>query len=311
VKGTFKQHARTIERLRTLRTRADEHVGSRADIVGSMIGMKVRDEEVTPKLGITYFVKEKIADRKLSSKKRIPKRITIDGQHISTDVLVWPRMVEQGLETAAIVFDGKVQGSLSCFGRSAFGAFGVSCAHCLVGADGNPTTSTDVSMYSVEDGRFLQAGQSSFAAYAPGLGIAGNFGYLDCGLFAIEDAVLQGRAASATPLSIVEDAHLLINQRLIGQSALRAPDSPDPNRSAVLLGIDQNAMGERCDLVLRVDPPGTFQGDSGMMWFTSDMRAVALHARGEVMPPMTGSRLVSAMSAARAAQALGVTFCRG
>ncbi|MBK7617587.1 MAG: hypothetical protein IPJ08_25120 [Burkholderiales bacterium] len=79
----------------------------------------------------------------------------------------------------------------------------------------------------------------------------------------------------------------------------------------MVVGVEAVAMGERCDVVLNVDPPGTFRGDSGILWITQDGRAAALHARGEVMAGVHGSRLTSAMSANRVGDSLGVQLLLG
>lgn len=64
-------------------------------------------------------------------------------------------------------------------------------------------------------------------------------------------------------------------------------------------------------MVLQVQAPGTFHGDSGMLWLTQSGQAAAIHARGQAMPGLTGSPITTAMSAARAAGVLGVNVAAG
>jgi len=297
--------------LRAIRETADERIGEKADVIGSMLALKLVGGVPRRHLGITYFVREKIPLKHLSKRKRIPKQLTIGKTTFKTDVLEWPNMAQQSLKDASIIFDGKLQGTLTCFGHSDAGVFGVSCAHCLEGVDGNPATPTPVSMYSDDSGQFVDAGSSIYALFSPGPGRQDDFGYIDCGLFDIQERTLLGRANAASPLGVIEDEGSLIGKRLIATSALNAPNWPDHNRSAIVVGLHANALNERCDLVLQADAPGTFHGDSGMLWKTEDGQAAGIHARGEVMPAMVGSRLVTAMAAHRVASRLGVTLALG
>lgn len=295
-----------MKRILALRKIADDRVGSNTDILGSMIGLKFTAGKLTRRLGITYFVREKIPKLDLSPRQRIPAKLRIDDSQITTDVVLWPFMEEQILPNGTILFDGQLQGTLTCFGASPLGTFGISCVHCLTGIDGNPATPTKVSAYAGIPGQFPYVGQSIYLAYTPGMGILDNFGYLDCGLFDLRDEVLSQRAKSSQSIDVINDIHSLIGQKLFGISALFAPDSTSSMRKAIVIGVEATALGERCDLVLNVLPPGTFRGDSGMLWLTETGKAAAIHARGEIMAGLQGSLITTAMSAKRAAQALGV-----
>lgn len=303
--------ARRVKTLSAVRAEADDMVGSKADILGSMIGLKVRAGMLTNAIGITYFVREKVPKSDIASKRRVPIRMRIHQTDVLTDVLEWPRMAEQALPEGSIIFDGRLQGTLSCFAVSQAGAFGLSCAHCIVGTDGNPSTPTAVAMFSKPLGRFVPAGQSVFMNFSPGTGVQGNFGYLDCGLFDLRDPTLVSRASNGRPLPFVDDIHTLVGRRVVGVSPLKAPSPTGFVREARAIGIEANALGELCDVVLQVQPPGTFRGDSGLLWITEDGRAAAIHARGEVMPELQGSRLTTSMSARRACSSLGVQLVLG
>ncbi len=297
--------------LRGVRGEIDDRVGSKADVVGSMVGLKLRAGRATQQLGVTYFVRNKLPKSEIAPRRRVPTRLRVGSAFVATDVVEWPLMAEQALPTATILFDGRLQGTLSCFGVSEAGTFGVTCAHCLTGVDGNPATPTAVAAYVNPPGQFVPVGQSVYLAYAPGTGGPSNFGYLDCGLFDLRDQVLAARAASGVKLELVTDTLNLIGHHLVGVSALNAPHSSGQRRNAQVIGVDANALGERCDLVLSVEPPGTFRGDSGMLWLTEHGQAAAIHARGEVMSGMHGSRLTTAMSAHRLPLALGVQLVIG
>jgi hypothetical protein len=250
---------RRVKTLSALRAEADDRVGSKADIIGSMIGLKIRAGQLTDEVGITYFVREKIPKSDLSPKRRVPTRVRVRQTNVVTDVLVWPRMAEQALPDGSIIFDGRLQGTLTCFAVSQAGAFGLSCAHCLVGADGNPSTPTAVATFSKPLGRFVPAGQSVFLNFSPGTGAPGNFGYLDCGLFDLRDSALASRASQGQALAFVDDVHTLVGRRLLGISPLNAPSSTSFVREASAIGVEANALGELCDVVIQVQPPGTFR----------------------------------------------------
>jgi hypothetical protein len=309
--GPSRKRAPRVAELAVRRTEADDRVGSRADIIGSMLGLKLKAGQSTGQYSFTYLVREKVPEDQLSPRQRVPRRLKVKDMTIPTDVVAWPRMVEQASIEPTIISDGPGQGSLSCFARTATEWLGVSCAHCLVGADGNPATPTDVRYWATAPGHWLDAGRSRYLTYAPGAGISGNFGYLDCGLVELRDAALRARAAQGTPVGAVSTIQPLLGKVLTGFSALNAPGSTSPMRRATVIGVEQAGLNELTDLVLSVDAPGTFGGDSGLLWFTQTGQAAAIHARGESMPPMQGSSLTTAMSAARVCSSLGVQLVIG
>lgn len=297
--------------LANWRAEADDRVGSRADIIGSMLGVKLRRGQPTGRMGFTYLVRQKVAIEELAPKGRIPARVKVGKRSIATDVLAWPRMVEQAALQPTIISDGPSQGSLSCFGRSSTGEWlGVSCAHCLVGSDGNPVTPTDVRYWETAKSRWFDAGRSRYLAYAPGAGVPGNFGFLDCGLIGLRDPSLVQRAQVGAAVATVASLHELLNQTLVGYSALRA-GSAGPQRRALVIGVEKSGLDELADVVLQVEAPGTFGGDSGMLWLTQQGKAAAIHARGEIVAGLGGSSLTAAMSASRVASALGVQLVLG
>jgi hypothetical protein len=168
-----------------------------------------------------------------------------------------------------------------------------------------------VALYDPIDRQLVQVGESLFLPFSPGPGLPGNFGYMDCGLFGLNDAGLAARAEAARPLPAVPDVRALVGQFLYGLSPLNAPGQSGPQRVAKVIGAECVALEERSDLVLQVESPGTFHGDSGMLWLTQDGQAAAIHARGQEMAGMNGSPQTTAMSAARASKALGVSLLLG
>lgn len=302
---------KTVKAFSAIRKEADERIRSKVDVVGSMVGLKVKRGSLTKQVSLSYFVREKIPQDQLSPRERIPKSMTVQGTAIATDVSVWPRMMVQAAPVPTILFDGKAQGTLSCFSANDTRFFGVSCAHCMAGVDDNPTTPALMEFWDASSSSFLTVGDSIITISAPGSGIPGSFGYLDCGLFDLGDSALEDRAAAGVALPVVSDIHSLMGMRLTAMSALKTNGSTDPVRSAVVTGLELEALGQRADVILTVDSPGTIRGDSGMMWMTDDGRAAAIHAQGELLPNDQGSLLTTAMSAARAAMALQVQFVSG
>lgn len=292
------------------RSQIDDQVGSKANILGSMIGVKLINGEPTAKLGMTFFVHEKIDVREIPPRSRIPKKISV-GQHTwPTDVLVWPKMVEQvALPASSITFDENLQGTLTCFARKSGTFFGLSCAHCLKGKDGNPATPTNVQLWSPTLRKFIEVGDSVLAVFSAGTRIAGTSGFIDCGIFEIENSQLLNRARKAKPLTVVADVKTMLHQEVFGHSTFTALG--DTMRTATVIGIDQKVLDHKADLILMAQPPGFFQGDSGMLWVTNDGRAVGIHTRGELKPNGEGSQLIAAMSTIRATKTLDITLLIG
>lgn len=295
--------------LRNCRLEADESIASRCNVVGSMIGAKVRGGEVLPGLSLTFLVREKIPLGDLSERERIPPRLTIGGVTIATDVVAWPRMVLQNLQTGRYLRDGYTQGTLTAFAQSPDGLWGLSCGHCLLGTDQQPYTSAEIQMVDSMSGSFVPAGSTGLTLFSPGGPIIANSrGFLDCGLFTLEDGSLMVRAESAPQLGTVDPVDLL-HQRLNGDSLMQVGNAPPGPRSATVIGVDQYGVDDFSDLVLQVDPPGTIFGDSGLLWRTADGLAAAIHSRGEVAAAGEfGSFLTAAMSAKRAAYVLNVSL---
>jgi len=301
-----------LPKLLAARAQADDRIGSRADILGSMIGLKLVVGASTRRTGITYLVREKIPETELSPGKRIPRRLTIGGQRVTTDVIVWPHMVNQGLESADSLSDGVEKGTLTCFARHPLlGDLGIACGHCLLGTDGNAATPTSIRMRS--SGGWEMAGNTLYVIFSPGASTStGSFGYLDCGLFTLDDITLQVRAKNAKPLPMVTDDQSLWGERVRARSGFDSLGvaSPSRDRSAVVFGLFAVALGYRYDFVLHADGMGTFPGDSGMLWMTAEGKAAILHTNGELMPEhaSSGSLVVTGMSARRAADLLGVSL---
>lgn len=302
-----------VKKLRAGRGIIDDKVCSKIDVLGSMIGAKLRNGVPTGEIGITYFVREKIPARELSKAERIPPSVRANDLVWPTDVLVLPEMVNQAA-APVITHDGASQGSLSCFATANGRLYGLTCGHCLVGRDLDPTTPTDVRIWLTPAAGLVDCGRSVISLFAASSGLDGR-GFVDCGVFSIENPALLARAKRATPLRTVTDLDSLLRTKVFGNSTLTVPSDPHGKaasaRTALVIGVDQRALDHHSDLVLQVDAPGTFLGDSGMLWLSKDGRAIGIHTRGELKPQTVGSIMTTAMSAARAADKLGVKLLSG
>jgi hypothetical protein len=300
-----KEMREMVAHLKNDRPKIEAKMASKIGIIGSMLGMKVTDESATDELGMTFFVSDKVPNEYLSKKDRIPKTITIDGRVWTTDVMQYHKMEEHcSLPQSSIIYDGALHGTITCFAEFDGNLYGVSCAHCLVGPDRNPATPTEVHLYQSQKKSYLKVGMSSVAMFGPGFPIAGSSGFIDCGIFTLDSNLLLDRAKSSRPIRLVTDITSLMSETLSGRSAL-LPSMPT-HRTATVIGINKNVLGNQSDIALLAEDPGFFKGDSGMLWVTKEGLAAGVHSRGEVKPGSEGSKFVAAMAAVRVAQILGV-----
>ncbi len=305
------EQRRIIERCQLVRERTSDRILSKKNVIGSMIGLKLSGGNTSDRLCLGILVSKKLGREALYEDDLVPKSLSWKGHRVPTDVVEWPEMEEQSAQKTAILHDGRTQGTLSCFAKTQLGVFGLTCGHCLLGKDKNPATPTVVQIYRPRDG-FVPAGQSVASLFMPGTGQKENFGYIDCGLFTLPPSMAR-RALNASKLSPLKDPRLAVRSMLSGYSMLKAPGgvNASPVRQARVIAIDQWAIDSRADFVIEVAAPGTFRGDSGILWFDDKGRPVGIHCRGEIVPNGVGSRLTTAMSAARAQRLLNVEFRRG
>ncbi|WP_334170079.1 hypothetical protein [Zoogloea sp.] len=298
-----------VRALLAHREQLDDRVGSRCNILGSMIGVKVRDGKTLPGVGITYFVREKIPLNELTPRSRIPKVLQLDDKRIVTDVMVWRETEQHSLKDTRILMDQATQGTLTAFAETSSGLFGLTCGHCLLGADQNPTTRTEICMDATPSPLvWTPIGMSALVLFLNGGPLLlGGKGYVDCGLFSLSEVTLRTRAEASKLVQMAEWTSLP-GQILYGVSTVDAVSGDNHQRQAKVLGVQGYALDEFCDVVLDAAAPGMRRGDSGMLWFTSQMRAAAIHCRGEYVDQSNGSVRITAMSAQRAAAALGFKY---
>lgn len=306
------QTSRAVRAVLVRRDELDDRVGSRCDILGSMVGVKVRKGQALPGVGITFFVREKVDDKDLAPKQRIPRVLQVGDRRFTTDVLVWRDTERHALKDTRILMDDRTQGTMTAFAQAKAGLFGLSCGHCLLGPDLNPATPVAISMDATPSPDiWTTVGTSALVLFIHGGQLLlGGKGYVDCGLFTLGDATLQSRALKSKLLGIAPWT-ALPGQVLYGVSTVKATPQDDHQRRARVLGVQAHALDDFCDVVLDADTPGMRGGDSGMLWFTAQLQAAAIHCHGEELTPGQGSVRITAMSAERAAAALDIQFRAG
>lgn len=310
---TAAQTSRAVRAVLARRDELDDRVGSRADILGSMVGVKVRNGKVLPSVGITFFVREKVDNKDLAPKERIPKLLQVGEKKVATDVMVWRQTDRHALKDTRILMDQNTQGTMTAFAQAKAGLFGMTAGHCLLGPDLNPSTPIVVSMDATPSPDiWTQVGTSAMVLFIHGGQLLlGGKGYVDCGLFTLAEATMQGRATKSKMLGIAPWT-ALPGQTLFGVSTVKATPQDNLQRRAKVLGIQAYALDDFCDVVLDADAPGMRGGDSGMLWFTQKLQAAAIHCHGEKLQPgQPGSLRITAMSAERAAAALDIKFRAG
>lgn len=290
----------SISHLIRYRDEIMSRVSDNTNIVGSMIGRKITKNEITDDVALTIFVKKKKHKSEMVKKDLIPREFKIEGKTIVSDVLQNKTVKDH----AVLTYDGRSSGTLSCFGINTNGVYGVTCAHCLLGVDGIPSTPSEIQAYV--DGQLTTVGNSVNLLYSSGLGTRLDYGFLDCGTFVITDPRMRSQVAKRRRARFVEKIGDLLGVEVRGESWQRDGVENSFERNGCIVGIMQQIGSMRSDLILSVKPPGTYAGDSGMLWRDYEGRIAGIHARGDVST--TGSIHCAAMFGKRAALGLGVDF---
>lgn len=270
------------------------------NVRGTMLGEKLVCGTPTGEKCVVVIVEDKVDRADLPRAGRIPRTLRAEGKNVATDVLAFGHFLAQAVRTCS---DGRTRATVSAIARGAAGPVGITCAHALGGRDGNLATSEAISLWSPERKVYLPAGRSGPSIRHPGLGIPTDFGFADIGMFSLEyDPVLRKYAGGLAPMPLV--ASLQIGSAVYAETGRGRV-------SGYVQGIRAILRDFRCDIVVRVDPPGTFEGDSGAIWRSAPGRAMAIHAMGTAAPVGQGSAFSAAMLASRAARLLGATFLDG
>ena len=300
--------SRALRQLRNVRAKAEKRFYKKPNVLGSMLGLRIAQGQVLNELVLTVFVRKKIPTEAIPQSERIPRRVTINQTVVSTDVIEINGFVFQAgspfpTAGALTTSDATEFGTMTAFARSKFDLFGLTCAHAIEGPDNNPYTQTRVGVWSPSLKRAIPVGDSAFALAGGGAGVPGAYGFMDAALFTLVDRDLRNRANKGAVIPVAAPR--------MG-AAVRGDATSGP-KTGTIIGIEKRVGPHLADIVVRVDPPGTFKGDSGMLWRSSSGggHAIGIHALGDGVFPGRGSNLSAAMSAARAAEGLSVDLVEG
>lgn len=284
---------RPVDQLRDARRGWREGLLSLPNVLGTGLGIKRQNGIAILRTAIVVFVGSKVSNDSLLPKNRVPQFVFCDGRRIPTDVVEIGRVrLEFGGAPYALT-DSETNGTLSAFAEGDNQELhGVSCAHCLIGEDGDPYVPSTIKVWDTTRQRFADAGRSGYVVDSPGFGLPTNYGFSDIGLFHLEHPVLVQRASKAPILPILANPRR--GMRVIGQTLTATLTGTIDAIEATVDNLD-------ADIVVRVGGPGTRPGFSGMLWRTESGQAVGVHAWGAAFDDQedSGSRFSLSMAARR------------
>lgn len=297
-----KAAVREVSRIRGIRSSIEALLRKKNNFVGSMIGLKSRESQLTDQVSLVVFVSRKLPEDELPPKHRIPDRIKIKGVAVQLDVLPYAGMTFQARgpfpNGSLTTFDGTEYGTMTAFARTKFEVYGLTCAHAIEGQDNNAYSPSPVAIWSPSLKKAIPVGHSAIALAGGGAGVPGAFGFSDAALFTLADSGLRKRALAGTQIPVATPK---FGEPVFGMATSGA-------KVGRVVGVEQHVGLELADLVVKVEHPGTFRGDSGMLWRNARGQAIGIHAKGDGNGPGAGSGLTAAMSASRAAAGLQIVL---
>jgi hypothetical protein len=282
-----------IQGVRVARPHVSRSFRDLPNVSGSMIGLRVKGNEVTDEVCLTVIVSEKKELSELPRKHRIPGFIRHARRSIPIDVLQVRRMHPQdGIFPSPGplgVRIGRELGTVSAYCQSSHGFAAMTCAH-VVGGSGAPM-SVPVEGWSETQANWFLIGRTADSISSPGSSTSGDFGFTDVGLILLQHPELLERAQAANTMRALPGS---LGQAVVGDGAAQKV------REGQILGVETVVFNFASDVVVRVANPGTVPGDSGMLWKDMEGNAVAIHAIGEQLAPGVGSPITASMWAGRA-----------
>jgi hypothetical protein len=288
-----KGRAQSVQEIRGLRQKVEEKLRHLPNVIGSMIGVKIKAGKATKKLGLTIFVERKIPRDQLRPKERIPRSITINGISMHIDVLEMRPLIPHApiFQSPLCIASNLAQygsGTVSSFCRSRNGVFGITCAH-VVGAN---STGLPVNIYSNDSGQYIVIGKILLTYLEKGSGT-------DVALFTLDHVELNNQATSASVITTADPDPGNVDE-VQGNAYFSG------NLTGTVKGIEVQVLDVFADICIEVTTSGGIsEGDSGMLWKNKTGQAVAIHAYGV---SKAGSQISASMLASRAAKLLDVDF---
>lgn len=290
---------RTKDFLREGRGEHHRFLASFPGTTGTAIGFKRRAGKKTSTPAIIVYVRHKRSSHELKSEERLPSHVQHKGRKIAIDVWPIPKLrYEFGAPPWFCRDSTGNPGTISMLCRNVAGeVFGLTCSHCIKGIDNDPATPDPVELWDPGLRDYLPIGVSGPYADTSGLGLPGNFGFSDWGLFTVQDPAIIALAQAAQPLAASSPA----------LGATVASVSAHGPLQGVVEHVEIQMGDYLADVAIYLTRGATFGGDSGTLWRDRTGSAVAIHAMGIDSP--TGSTLSVGMSAARVISNLrGVGF---
>lgn len=238
---------------------------------GTAIGEKITSGELIGERSVIVYVTEKKSKSSIKS-NRVPSSIRLGNDTLSTDVVEIGQLRPQFANPPYYCRDGSRLGTVTSLCRSKNSIFAATCAHNLKGPDLDIYTSDPIELYNPNLQNWVQVGHSHFVQYGNGTGVPGDFGFTDAGLFTINDPTLIHRALKSNRLptwkSVTSGTEVWCiassGQTLFGQ----------------VLHMEAEFGALYADICILIKPPGTYAGDSGVLWRGKSGIAVAVHAQG-------------------------------
>jgi hypothetical protein len=290
-----------IHHIRDHRSELVRKIRLLPNVRGTMIGLRLQKGDTTDEVCISVLVDSKKTLDELPKDARIPRSIRVGGKTIPVDVV---KIGAMRMQSNAFPDPGPIgisvetsTGTMGAFCVSPNGVFGMTCAHVLGTTGASPSGAQIVKGWSSIMKTWIPMGRTLFSVSGPGSGVHGDFGFADAGLTTLEHPELIARAHSARPISV---SSCNLGTIVHGDGAVCGV------RHGQVVGIEKALDDSWADAVIQVSEPGTFSGDSGMLWKDGNGSAAAIHAFGESNGEGAGSRLTTAMYASRAAIKLGV-----
>lgn len=255
--------------IRVARRRFENQLRGFPNVVGTALGNKISDGKITSDKAVIVYVDAK--KNKISSSKKIPKHIVYSGMKIPTDVVEVSALRFQS-QAPFYCSDGSRLGIVSSMCKTDRFFFAATCAHNLKGSDADIYSKDPMQLFDRENNKWINVGQTSSVYYSDGIGADGNYGFVDAGLFTIEDESLIKKLKAATTLPV--------NSKIFWGQQVYAIATGGHRLTGAVAHVESSIGNIFSDVCIKIDPPGSTEGDSGMLWRSTSGKAVAVHSKG-------------------------------
>jgi len=292
----------SLEQLRKIRTREADRLNGFDNVVGTGLGQKKTKDKYTSAAAIVVYVSNKLSTQECG-KHKIPETLKLGNIVVETDVIELTNIHNQHGEPPYFCSDDYQQGTVTALCVKKPGkVYGATCTHCLTGEDDDPYTPDKIYLASQYDEDFSYIGMSDENPLDNnGFGLPGDYGFLDASLFTVEDNALKAKVdLFSTPMRFWN----------YPRKGTRVFLSLSKGRkvTGTINAVESITDDFFVDVLIDIDYPGTFKGDSGGLWRTANGNAVAVHCKGAGAHTSGGSSYSLCMYAHRMQRELGVEF---